>query len=88
MSGIEKAMIGTLRFCVTNVVVVERATAPPNLASCRIEGGLGAGTSAEVGKKVIMEMGEAGLDRGKACKAIPESNRLGLMKTGHFWRPV
>jgi hypothetical protein len=40
------------------------------------------------GKKIVMAMGEAGLDRGKACKAIPESNRLRLMKTGHFWRPV
>jgi hypothetical protein len=53
----------------------------------RIEDGLGAGKSAEVGK-IIMAMGEPGLGRVKACEDIPESNRLRLMKTGHFWRPV
>jgi hypothetical protein len=53
----------------------------------RIEGGLGAGKSAERGK-IIMAMGEPGLDRVKACEGIPESKRVQLMKIGHFCRPV
>jgi hypothetical protein len=53
----------------------------------RIEGGRGAGKSAELGK-IMMAMGEPGLDSVKACEDIPESNRLRLMKISHFWRPV